>query len=86
MRVPRSDAARAAGEAYLPLCLTGGDDYELALAVPPATEAAFVAHAAGHSVAVTRVGRFMEGPPAVRVLAADRTPMALPRGGWSHFA
>ena len=86
VQVPRSDAALAAGDAYLPLCLTGGDDYELALAVPPAAEAAFVAHAAGHGIAVTRVGRFIEGPPGVRMLAADGTPMALPRGGWSHFA
>ena len=86
IQVPRSESARAAGEAYLPLCLTGGDDYELALAVPPASAAAFIAHATGQRVAVTRIGGFVAGPPGVRVLAADGTPMALPRGGWSHFA
>ena len=83
--VPRSLAARAAGEAYLPLCLTGGDDYELALAVPPATEAALQAHAAALGVPTTRIGRFLAGEPAVRVLAADGAEVLLPQGGWSHF-
>lgn len=83
--VPRSEAARAAGEGYLPLCLTGGDDYELALAVPPATEAALVAHAAALGVPVTQIGGFVAGEPMVRVLAADGTEMKLARGGWSHF-
>jgi thiamine-monophosphate kinase len=85
IQVPRSDAARAAGEEFLPLCLTGGDDYELALAVPPSAEAAFAAHAESLGVAVTRIGRFMAGAPALRVLAADGGTLALPRGGWSHF-
>ncbi len=35
-KVPLSDAARAAGPDWLVTCLTGGDDYELLLAVPPA--------------------------------------------------
>ena len=34
-QVPLSDAARAAGPDWLATCLTGGDDYELLLAVPP---------------------------------------------------
>ena len=36
--VPLSAAARAAGPNWLPTCLTGGDDYELLLAVPPGRE------------------------------------------------
>jgi thiamine-monophosphate kinase len=86
MLVPRSDAARAAGEDFLTLCLTGGDDYELALAVPPAAVSAFAAHAESLGVAVTRIGRFLAGPPEVTVIGAGGTPLALPRGGWSHFA
>jgi thiamine-monophosphate kinase len=82
--VPRSPAALACGEAYLPLCLTGGDDYELALAVPPEREAAFVAHASVLGLAVTRIGRFVDGA-GVRVLSADGAPLVLPSGGWSHF-
>ena len=85
MQLPRSPATRSVGERFLPLCLTGGDDYELALAVPPATESALIAHAASLGVAVTRIGRFLEGPAAVRVLGPDGAPLALPRGGWSHF-
>jgi thiamine-monophosphate kinase len=84
--VPRSAAALSAGDEYLPLCLTGGDDYELAMAVPPAREAAFAAHAAALGVAVTRVGHFVAGAPAVRVVSPDGAEMTLPRGGWSHFA
>jgi len=84
--VPRSDAARAAGEDFLPLCLTGGDDYELALAVPPSSETAFAAHAAALGVPLTRIGRFVAGAPTVRVFAADGSDMPLPSGGWSHFS
>jgi thiamine-monophosphate kinase len=85
-QVPRSAAALAAGDEFLPLCLTGGDDYELALAVPPTTEAEFAAHAAALGVAVTRIGRFVAGVPTVSVVGADGCEMPLSRGGWSHFA
>ncbi len=79
--VPLSDAARAAGAEFLPLCLTGGDDYELAMAVSDAR-----ADALGESgVAVTRIGRFVAGPPRVAVRSADGRLLALPSGGWSHF-
>ena len=81
--VPLSAAARAADR--LALCLTGGDDYELLLAVPPAREPALAAAAAAAGVAVTRIGRFLEGSPEVVVRAADGTAMPLGSGGWSHF-
>ena len=53
-KVPLSDAARAAGPDWLVTCLTGGDDYELLLAVPPARSEALRREAgragiAGHS-------------------------------------
>jgi thiamine-monophosphate kinase len=80
--VPLSDPARAAGPDWLATCLTGGDDYELLLAVPPAREAALVV-AAG-AVPVTRIGRFQAGA-GVTVTGPGGTPMALPAGGWSHF-
>ena len=84
--VPLSDAARAAGPDWLATCLTGGDDYELLLAVPPAREAALrqAAHAAG--MAVTRIGvlslRARRGHGA---RARRRCRWRLPTGGWSHF-
>ena len=84
-QVPRSDAARAAGDEFLPLCLTGGDDYELALAVPPGNEHALVVHAASRGVAVTRIGRFLAGSAEVTVLGPDGAKLALDHAGWSHF-
>ncbi len=83
--LPLSEAARQAGSDWLVTCLTGGDDYELLLAVPPAQEPALqlVARAAG--IAVTRIGSFLAGSPRVMVRGIDGQPLALDRGGWSHF-
>ncbi|MFL5283173.1 MAG: thiamine-phosphate kinase [Rhodopila sp.] len=83
--VPLSEAARAAGPAWLETCLTGGDDYELLLAVRAAGRGALLAAAAQAGVAITRIGRFSSGPPEVVVRQADGTRLALVKGGWSHF-
>jgi thiamine-monophosphate kinase len=83
--VPLSDAARAAGGEWLETCLTGGDDYELLLAVPPAREDALRQAASDAGMAVTRIGGFHAGPAAVIVRNAGGEPLALKRGGWSHF-
>ncbi len=79
-RVPLSDAARAAGR--LETCLTGGDDYELLMAVPSGGGTAL--RAAAGNVPVTRIGRFHAGDGVV-VEDADGSPMPLSRTGWSHF-
>jgi thiamine-monophosphate kinase len=84
-QVPLSPQARAAGEAWLETCLTGGDDYELLLAVPPANAAALKQAAAAKDVAVTRIGAFHSGPSQVMVRAANGEALALKKGGWSHF-
>jgi thiamine-monophosphate kinase len=86
--VPLSAPARAllaADPGLLPLVLTGGDDYELLLAADPADRARVAARAAACGMAVARIGRFIAGPAEVTVRAPDGTPLALPRGGWSHF-
>ncbi len=83
--VPLSPAAREAGSDYLARCLTGGDDYELVLAVPPDRAAALQAAAATSGVAVTRIGHFRADPARVVVLDAEGGEMALGPGGWSHF-
>jgi thiamine-monophosphate kinase len=83
--VPLSAAARAAGERLLSLCLTGGDDYELAMAVPDAMTPALRAAAATAGVEVTRIGRFLAGRPGVTVIGGDGAALELARGGWSHF-
>jgi thiamine-monophosphate kinase len=84
-RVPLSDAARAAGPAWLETCLTGGDDYEVLMAVPPARRDALVQEADRCGIAVTPIGRFRSGPPEVTVRAAGGESLTLVRGGWSHF-
>ncbi len=78
--VPLSPAARAAGR--LETCLSGGDDYELLMAVAPGGGAA-LRRAAG-DVPVQRIGRFVAGE-GVQVLDATGAEMVLGRGGWSHF-
>jgi thiamine-monophosphate kinase len=83
--VPLSGPARAAGPEWLTTCLTGGDDYELLLAVPPAREAALQGAAKLADTAVIRIGRFISGAPCVVVRGPDGSPMALAVGGWSHF-
>jgi thiamine-monophosphate kinase len=85
MRLPLSQPARAAGPEWLTTILTGGDDYELLLAVPPGQEAALQAAAQAAGMPVTRVGRFLAGPPGVMVRGPDGKPLSLVRGGWSHF-
>ena len=82
--VPRSDAARAAGEDRLATCLTGGDDYELLLAVPAARTGALQAASGASGVPVTRIGAFRRGPPELRV-TLDGADMKLTQAGWSHF-
>jgi thiamine-monophosphate kinase len=84
-RVPLSPPARQAGPDWLTTCLTGGDDYELLLAVPPAREAALRQAAQQAGMAVTRIGAFRAGPAEVMVRGPGGKPMALPTGGWSHF-
>ncbi len=82
--VPVSAAARAAGPDWLERRLTGGDDYELLLSVPPDREAALQAAAQGAGIAVTRIGGFAIGD-GVTVLDQAGHPMAIRRPGWSHF-
>jgi thiamine-monophosphate kinase len=84
-KVPLSNPARAAGPEWLTACLTGGDDYELLLAVPSACEAVLQQAARAARVAVTRIGSFRSGAPEVVVRGTDGEPMSLDRGGWSHF-
>jgi len=87
--VPLSDAARqvvAAEPGRLALCLTGGDDYELLFAVPPALDAGLIEVARAVGIPVTRIGAFRTGEPRVTVMGTDGAAMGLSRGGWSHFA
>ncbi|MBN8889983.1 MAG: thiamine-phosphate kinase [Rhodospirillales bacterium 70-18] len=89
--LPLSDAARAAGPALLMRCLTGGDDYELLMAVAPENEAALQRAAIETNIAATRIGHFRAGPPHVTVRDPDGAALRIgaggnDHGGWSHFA
>jgi thiamine-monophosphate kinase len=78
-----AETALAAG--LLPICLTGGDDYELLLAVPAAQEPALLVECGHHGIAVARIGTFGPGAPTVTVLDTSGQPITLQTAGWSHF-
>jgi thiamine-monophosphate kinase len=81
-RVPLSVASRRTG--LLELCLTGGDDYELLMAVPPAEGHRLQACCGDVGLAVSRIGRFTGGGSAP--IVRDESGAVLPiQGGWSHF-
>ena len=82
--VPLSDAARAVGPEWLTACLTGGDDYELLLAVPRRSTEAFRAEAARNGISVNCIGRFVP-EPGVTILGAEGIPMHISQPGWNHF-
>jgi thiamine-monophosphate kinase len=84
--VPMADgvavAAGAAGEDPRILAATGGDDYELIVALPPARVAAA---AAALDVPLSVVGAVHAGPAALEVTDAG-APVRLNRLGWEHGA
>lgn len=80
--VPASPQARALGPDYLEARLTGGDDYELVLAVPP--ENAEALFAACGDLPVTEIGRF-RSEPGIRIIKPDGMLMSLSGAGWKHF-
>ena len=63
--------------------LGGGDDYELAIAVPPRKRSALLAAARGAEVPVTRVGAFTTGKRVV--LTVSGQPSRIAQSGYVHF-
>ena len=82
--VPLSKAAAAAGPAWFETCVTGGDDYELLLAVGPEQEEALRSAASANGTSVSRIGQFVAGG-GVRMMDAAGRERSFARGGWSHF-
>lgn len=80
-RVPLSLAARRVGPGWCETILTGGDDYELLMAIPPGGAGALQRST---DVPITVIGRFEDGQ-GVTVRSAGGGIVALSREGWSHF-
>lgn len=86
--VPLSAPARkaiAAEPGLLSTALTGGDDYEILAAVPPAQKAAFVEKARQAGVPVAEIGAFSAGKPRVAVSGPDGRRMSFGRTAYAHF-
>jgi len=84
--VPLSDAARTALSAdpkLIETVLTGGDDYEIVLTVPPAKLDGFRAAAKGAGVPVSQIGRVTSGR-GTRFLRAGEV-LSFARSSYSHF-
>ena len=78
--VPRS----VQDPAWLATCLTGGDDYELVMAIDPVDSPALQARATALGIPVTRIGHCDDGS-GVRVRAGSGQTMAFDAPGWTHF-
>jgi thiamine-monophosphate kinase len=87
-RVPLSPAAAqalAADPALIEPILTGGEDYEILGAIAPDAIEEFRTVAGRHSVAVTDIGRMVEGDAPPHFLDRAGRPLAFGRPGYSHF-
>jgi thiamine-monophosphate kinase len=81
--IPTSREAAAQGEEHLESRLTGGDDYELLLAVPPDQELPL--RAACGQLKITKIGTFSPGLPAPKILDSTGNPLIFKKTGWQHF-
>jgi thiamine-monophosphate kinase len=85
-RLPLSPAVRAATAAApgaIETALTGGDDYEIVLALPPERLAALRAAARSAGVDVTEIGRVVGGEGTRFVLSGTTLSFAQP--AYNHF-
>lgn len=73
------------GVDVLPWILSGGDDYELLLVVPPARMTKLWDLARRHDWDVYDIGEIRSSQEGLRVLSADGTPLTLEKRGFRHF-
>jgi thiamine-monophosphate kinase len=64
--------------------ITGGDDYEIAAAIPENRLKAFQAAASEAGMPVTTIGR-IEAGDGITVIGTDGQPIALKQAAFSHF-
>ena len=87
-RIPLSKVAAAAlaqDERVSHDILSGGDDYELLIAVPPGSVVNFEDAAKAIGVGVRDLGALEEGI-SLSVVGANGTPMVIERLGYDHFS
>jgi len=90
-KIPFSYAARnliEKGVVSVEDLLTGGDDYEIAMAIPPQNVDAFMADAKARGVDAYAVGVFDaigDGGAGVQVLDEAGEPLTFSKKGWTHF-
>jgi len=85
--VPLSDAVTdlvAADPSLIATAVTGGDDYELLLAVPPDRVAAVLDAARQAGTAIAEVGAFVQ-ESGLTFLDRDNQPLAFEKAGFTHF-
>jgi thiamine-monophosphate kinase len=75
----------ASDPAAIETILTGGDDFEIAAAVPPDRLDGLRAEAAEAGVPITEIGVVVAGPAEARFVAGDGRVLAFERSGYSHF-
>lgn len=64
--------------------LSGGDDYEILIAIPSTSEQAFLTGVVSCNVPVTRIGSFLQGT-GLEILGENGKPLILDRLGYDHF-
>jgi thiamine-monophosphate kinase len=87
-RIPVSAAAQSvlAGRAVdIEALISGGDDYEILCTVPVSGTAALAAAAARAGIALTPIGRIVEGTDTPRFLDGEGKELPLARRSYSHF-
>ena len=81
-----SRIAKASRRDPLALAVTGGEDFELLISVPPVREAEFLRRFADETgTALTVIGEVTAGPPKVEFLDGSGNPVELGEG-YDHFA
>ena len=85
--MPASDTLRSMfeGDARRHVQATGGDDYELCFTAPGSSRDAVETAARDSGIAVTRIGRLVEGR-GVRAMDANGTPWVPANAGYRHFS
>jgi thiamine-monophosphate kinase len=82
---PAANTALATSPEAMQAILSGGDDYEILTAIPPAEAPAFEAAAAQAGVRVTRIGAVKSGLHAPIFLNTEGVPFQLSSTGFEHF-